>query len=479
MLIRDILDDLILWKNRPHHPLIISGMRQTGKTFIVKKFGREFYEHTVYIDFRARKSMHSVFDGDFDVDRMVLSITSAMPSVRFVKGKTLVIFDEIQDCPNARSSLKYWDSDARYDVIATGSFLSVRGFRAPYERGISVGYEEHLSMYPLSFREFLINTGIDISVLGYVNNAFEEGKKIEDGVHQSLRSFYLQYLIVGGMPEAVVAFFETHDINLVRRIQKRILKSLGDDFGRFRDSNGVVKVNESLKLRSEACLRSLPSQLAKEYKKFQYSLVEAKGNSPEKASGLEYLLDVGLAVRAYNTRELSFPLEGVKIDNEFKVFSVDTGLLVSQLGDDVPARILSGDLGAYKGAVAENMVASAFAVAGHPLYYYHAPSGSPELDFVFEDGEDITIVECKATNNRATSMKFVLANPKRFGFHKALKIADANVGGGDGFRTMPLYYLGFLRKKEKSFIVDTVDVSKLKFECDQDQEEGRKAPERG
>lgn len=479
MLTRDILDDLILWKNRPHHPLIISGMRQTGKTFIVKKFGREFYEHTVYIDFRAQKSIHSVFDGDFDVDRMVLSITSAMPSVRFVKGKTLVIFDEIQDCPNARSSLKYWDSDARYDVIATGSFLSVRGFRAPYERGISVGYEEHLSMYPLSFREFLINTGIDISVLDYVNNAFDEGKKIEDGVHQSLRSLYLQYLIVGGMPEAVAAFFETHDINLVRRIQKRILKSLCDDFGRYRDSNGVVKVNDSLKLRSEACLRSLPSQLAKEYKKFQYSLVEAKGNSPEKASGLEYLLDVGLAVRSYNTRELSFPLEGVKIDNEFKVFSVDTGLLVSQLGDDVPARILSGDLGAYKGAVAENMVASAFAVAGHPLYYYHAPSGSPELDFVFEDGEDITIVECKATNNRATSMKFVLANPKRFGFHKALKIADANVGGGDGFRTMPLYYLGFLRKKEKSFIVDTVDVSKLKFECDQDQEEERKEPERG
>lgn len=454
-------------------------MRQTGKTFIVKKFGREFYEHTVYIDFRAQKSIHSVFDGDFDVDRMVLSITSAMPSVRFVKGKTLVIFDEIQDCPNARSSLKYWDSDARYDVIATGSFLSVRGFRAPYERGISVGYEEHLSMYPLSFREFLINTGIDISVLGYVNNAFDEGKKIDDGVHQSLRSLYLQYLIVGGMPEAVAAFFETHDINLVRRIQKRILKSLGDDFGRYRDSNGVVKVNESLKLRSEACLRSLPSQLAKEYKKFQYSLVEAKGNSPEKASGLEYLLDVGLTVRSYNTRELSFPLEGVKIDNEFKVFSVDTGLLVSQLGDDVPARILSGDLGAYKGAVAENMVASAFAVAGHPLYYYHAPSGSPELDFVFEDGEDITIVECKATNNRATSMKFVLANPKRFGFHKALKIADANVGGGDGFRTMPLYYLGFLRKKEKSFIVDTVDVSKLKLVCDQDQEEERKEPERG
>lgn len=479
MLTRDILDDLILWKNRPHHPLIISGMRQTGKTFIVKKFGREFYEHTVYIDFRAQKSIHSVFDGDFDVDRMVLSITSAMPSVRFVKGKTLVIFDEIQDCPNARSSLKYWDSDARYDVIATGSFLSVRGFRAPYERGISVGYEEHLSMYPLSFREFLINTGIDISVLDYVNNAFDEGKKIEDGVHQSLRSLYLQYLIVGGMPEAVAAFFETHDINLVRRIQKRILKSLCDDFGRYRDSNGVVKVNDSLKLRSEACLRSLPSQLAKEYKKFQYSLVEAKGNSPEKASGLEYLLDVGLAVRSYNTRELSFPLEGVKIDNEFKVFSVDTGLLVSQLGDDVPARILSGDLGAYKGAVAENMVASAFAVAGHPLYYYHAPSGSPELDFVFEDGEDITIVECKATNNRATSMKFVLANPKRFGFHKALKIADANVGGGEGFRTMPLYYLGFLRKKEKSFIVDTVDVSKLKFECDQDQEEERKEPERG
>lgn len=265
------------------------------------------------------------------------------------------------------------------------------------------------------------------------------------------------------MPEAVDAFFRTHDVNLVRSIQKRILSSISDDFGRYRDRSGDERINESLKLRAEACLKSLPSQLGKEYKKFQYSLVEANGNSPEKAEGVEYLEDVGLVVRAYNTRELSFPLEGAKIATEFKAYAADTGLLVSMLGDDVPAKILLGDLSVWKGAVAENMVASAFHMAGRSLYYYHAPSGSPELDFVYEDGEDVTIVECKSTNNRATSMKFVLSNPKRFGSHKAVKIADTNTGSGEGFRTYPLYSLGFLKKEEKSLIVDTVDVSKLEF----------------
>lgn len=188
MLTRDILEDFRLWKNRPHHPLIISGMRQTGKTYSVLEFGRECYEHTVYIDLRAQKSIHSVFDGDFNVDSMVMGITAAMPGTRFVSGSTLLVLDEIQDCPNARSSLKYWDLDSRYDVIATGSFLSVKGFRAPYERGVPVGYEEHMQMHPLSFREFLINTGIDGSVLSYVGNALESGKTIDAPVHQSMRS---------------------------------------------------------------------------------------------------------------------------------------------------------------------------------------------------------------------------------------------------------------------------------------------------
>lgn len=444
MLKRDILNDLIVWKDRKHHPLILKGLRQTGKTFIVKLFGSKFYEHVVYVDLRANNTIHRAFDGDFSVDQMVLSITANIPTARFVKGKTLLILDEIQDCPNARSSLKYWDLDGRYDVIATGSFLGVKGFRTPYVRGVPVGYEEQIELYPLTFREFLINSEMDIKVLQYVEDSMKNGTKINEVVHESMRTLYLQYLIVGGMPEVCNIFFETHDLNAVRNAQQRILNSIKDDFGRYKDENGKDKINEVLKLRAEACLNSLPAQLAKEYKKFQYSLVNAKGNSPEKADGLQYLEDVGLVVKAYNTKELSYPLEGAKITSEFKVYVIDTGLLISQLGTDIPAKILEGNLSAYKGAIAENMVAVAFVHMGRKLYYYHAPSGSPELDFVYEDSEEVTIVECKSTNNKATSMKFVLANPKRFGTHKAIKFADANVGGGEGFKTYPLYALGFL-----------------------------------
>lgn len=462
MLKRDIWVKLMEWKNRKHRPLIIKGLRQTGKTFIVKEFGREFYKNVIYIDLRANKSVHSAFEGDFSVDKMVMSISATIPSARFLPGETLIIFDEIQDCPNARSSLKYWDIDGRYDIIATGSFLGVKGFRKPYVRGVPVGYEEQITLYPLSFHEFICNTGISEDIIEYVKTSLENHTVIEKTIHESLRSLYYQYLIVGGMPEAVSVFFERHDLNSVRDVQKRIISSIRDDFGRYIDKDGNDKINEVLKLRAGACLDSLPAQLSKEYKKFQYSLVNSKGYSPEKAEGLQYLEDVGIVVRAYNTREISYPLEGVKIHNEFKVFFIDTGLLVSQIGEDVAARILSGDISSYKGAIAENMVASAFAVNGLNLYYFHAPSGSPELDFLYEKNSDVTIVECKATNNRATSMKFVIAHPQKYGIHQAVKFSDTNVGVGDGFYTYPLYAVGFIEGNHKNNIIEPVDVAGLR-----------------
>ncbi len=461
MLQRDIINELVAWKERKHHPLVVRGLRQIGKTFIVKQFGQTNYENVVYLDLRANKSIHKAFDGDFDVDQMVLSITAADSTARFVPGKTLLILDEIQDCTNARSSLKYWDLDGRFDVICTGSFLGVKGFRSPYVRGVPVGYEEQITMYPLTFREFLVNTGMDEKVFDYVSKSLYQKTMIEQTVHESIRNLYLQYLIVGGMPEVVNTFFETHDLNQIRETQKRILQSIKDDFGRYKDKNGNDAINEVLKLRAESCLKSLPAQLSKEYKKFQYSLVDVKGHSPEKADGLDYLEDVGLVVRAYNTRELVYPLEACKISTEFKIFYIDTGLLVSQLGEEVPEKILSGDLSAYKGAIAENMVASSFAKNNMSLFYYHAPSGSPELDFLFEKDCEVGIVECKSSNNRATSMKYVLANAKKYGTHPAVKIADSNVGGGDGFDSYPLYALGFIPSKTKSKILPQIDVSKL------------------
>ena len=461
MLNRDIWDKLKEWKNRDHRPLVIRGLRQIGKTYIVKEFGKQFYKNTVYLDLRANHSVHSAFEGDFSVDRMVMSISAAIPSVRFLPGETLIIFDEIQDCPNARSSLKYWAIDGRYDIIATGSFLGVKGFRKPYERGIPVGYEEQITMYPLSFHEFICNIGISDEVYDYARKCIEDHETVEKTIHDSLRSLYYQYLIVGGMPEAVNDFFDKHDLNSVRDIQHRILSSIRDDFGRYKDDKGNDKINEVLKLRAEACIDSLPAQLSKEYKKFQFSLVNAKGHSPEKAEGLQYLEDVGLIIKAYNTREISYPLEGVKIPNEFKAFFIDTGLLVSQMGEDVPAKILSGDISSYKGAIAENMVASAFAVSGRKLYYFHAPSGSPELDFLFEKDGEAAIVECKSTNDRATSMKFVIKHPDKYGVHPAIKYSDTNVGIGNGFYTYPLYAIGFNDTKTID-IIPAVDVSNLK-----------------
>lgn len=463
MLKRSIMDELIAWKNRDHHPLVISGLRQTGKTFIVREFGRQFYSSVVYLDLRSDQTIHSAFAGDFDVDMMVLAITANNRKAHFIPHRTLLILDEIQDCPNARSSLKYWDIDGRYDVIATGSFLGVKGFRKPYVRGIPVGYEETIEMFPLTFKEFLINAGMAEDVWTYVDASLHNLTAVNQPIHESLRTMYLQYLIVGGMPEAVNIFFENHDLNAVRSVQKRILLSIKDDFGRYKDSAGNDRINETLKLRAEGCLDSLPAQLSKEYKKFKYSLVNTPGKSTDKAEGLQYLTDVGLVMKAYNLQEISSPLEGKKIPTEFKVFYIDTGLLISQLDDGTAARILSGDLSSYKGAIAENMVAAAFHSHHMKLYYYHAPSGSPELDFVVNwDGEPV-IVECKASNNRPTSMKYVIAHPEKYGRHKAVKIADANVGGGEGFITLPLYSLGFIKESAASVTAPVVNLRDLKI----------------
>ena len=224
MLRRAVWKALKEWKARPHHPLVLRGLRQTGKTFIVRAFGDAHYGNVVYLDLRANTAAHDAFAGNFDVDEMVLSITANVASAKFIPHDTLLILDEIQDCPNARSSLKYWDLDGRYDVIATGSFLGVKGFRQPYPRGIPVGYEEHLTMHPLSFGEFVENAGINPDVIAYAKSALAAREPILPAVHEGLRTLYLQYLVVGGMPEVVSRFFETHDLNAARDIQKGFLR---------------------------------------------------------------------------------------------------------------------------------------------------------------------------------------------------------------------------------------------------------------
>lgn len=393
---------------------------------------------------RSNIGIHECFNNNFNVDEMVLKISANIFNIRFVENDTLIILDEIQDCPNARSSLKYWDLDGRYDVIATGSFLGVKGFRNVYSRGIPVGYEEFMIMHPLSFKEFLVNIGIDNKIIDIVSNSINNQIKIDDAIHSSIRNLYYQYIITGGMPEVVSEFINNHDLNNVRRIQRSIIKSISDDFGRYVDSNGNNRINETLKLRANACLNSLPFQLSKEYKKFQYSLVNCKGHSPEKADGLEYLVDLGLVIKSNNVRELSYPIKAQAIDSEFKIYVADIGLLTSMFDELSLSNILNGDLSSYKGAIAENVIACSFETNNKKTYFYRNSTGSPELDFVYDNNGQVTVIECKSTSRRATSMKYVIANKKKYGEHRFIKISDTNIGHGDGFDTYPIYAMEFL-----------------------------------
>ena len=207
----------------------------------------------------------------------------------------------------------------------------------------------------------------------------------------------------------------------------------------------------------------MPAQLSKEYKKFQYSLVENKARSEDKADALQYLADLGLVIKSHNLREISSPLEGNRIEKEYKAFYGDIGLLTSQLGAESAEKILRAELGAYKGAIAENMVACGLFQNGHELYYFRGTSGSPEIDFVSVINDENTLIECKSTNGRATSMKYVLSKPEKYGRHPAIKISDTNVGEGDGFITYPLYYCGFIEKTISAGQLPAIDISSVKL----------------
>lgn len=431
MLRRKIESDLKKWKNdKNHNPLIIKGCRQCGKTYSVQKFARENYKNVVYLNFFQNPDYASVFSGSLEIDYLVMMISTMIgKNVNFEPKNTIIILDEIQECPEARTALKFFKMDGRFDVIGTGSLLGVKGYK---EKPVSVpvGYETVLEMYPLDFEEFLWANDISDEIIRILAECLQEEKTVPNPVHIKMRQLLLQYIAVGGMPAVVESFVHTKEMNTVLRLQKDIISSYEDDMVKYAEEKDKSLIKE--------CFQSIPKQLAKENKKFQYSVVK-KGSTSSKFMGcLQWIEDAGIIKRCYNLSITDLPLELNAIENIFKVYMCDIGLLVSMFEDGTQFDILSGNLSGYNGAVFENYLADIFIKMNRKLYYYHKDSGL-EIDFVTRYKKECVIVEVKKTTGNTKSARTILKHPEKYHVYHAIKLGDYNVAKENSILTLPLY----------------------------------------
>ena len=438
MLKRKIESKLIEWKNDPDRkPLIIKGCRQCGKTFSVLNFAKKNYKNVVYINFFETSSYKTAFHGNLNVDNIVLMLTAQMgDEAVFEEGKTVLILDEIQECPEARTALKFFKLDGRYDVLATGSLLGVSGYGKAIT-SIPVGYETIIDMKPLDFEEFLWANGITSQLIDLLKKSLEDETPVPEALHLRMRELLLQYTVVGGMPDAVNEFINSKQMNKVLQIQQNIVSSYEDDMVKYANQNDKPLIKE--------CFQSIPKQLAKENKKFQYSTIRKGSTATKYAGSLQWVEDAGIIARCHNLSITELPLDGNAEPDTFKVYMCDTGLFVSMLESGTQSDILQGNLFGYKGAIFENLIADIFNKMGRKLYYFHKDSGL-EVDFVIRYQGFCTLVEVKATNGNAKSTKTILNHPEKYHVSHAIKLGDYNIGRSGMLLTLPTY-MAFLLKQ--------------------------------
>ena len=445
---RKIYTQLLNWKNKQSHkPLIIKGLRQIGKTTIVTKFAKDNYQSVITLDFRKDLSLHQIFDGDFDIDEIIFALSLKYKTAKFVPYKTVLIFDELQDCPNARSSLKYFALDGRYDIICTGSLLGIKNYRVTNKqsRGIPVGFEEMIEMKPMDFEEFLWANSVNQEIIDTLYRSILGNTKINDFIHERMLDLFNKYICIGGMPEVVDTYIKTNNFNEVKKVQKRILMSFESDFGTHLNDNYEIVSDENARAKILSTFYSIPNQLAKDNQKFQYSTISKNAKARDYKSSVEWLENYGLISRCYNLTLPEIPFEFFKIEDSFKVFLNDTGLYIAMLEDNIPDLIINGKLKIAKGAIYENIVAETFSKLGRKLYYYRKDSGL-EIDFITEFNRQPVLVEVKAKNGHTKSAKEILENKVKYKIDTLIKLTANNISGNQTVLNFPYYLTLFLFK---------------------------------
>lgn len=428
---RIAIEELYKWKNSKHRkPLIIEGARQVGKTWLMKEFGRQAYEETVYINFDSNSKMADLFSTDLNTERLVLGLELYVGH-KINPDNTLLIFDEVQEVPRALASLKYFYEDApQYNIVCAGSLL---GIALHQGTSFPVGKVNFLKLYPLSLSEFLMATGQESFAELLKKQDYEMIKNFKQTYIEALKYYYF----VGGMPEAVQCFAENKDFGEVREIQKRILEAYEQDFSKHAPIEIVPRIR--------MLWNSIPSQLAKENKKFIYGLVREGARAKEYETAIMWLSDCGLVHKVSRVNAAGIPLKAYEDLKAFKLFLVDVGLLGCMVG--LRQRILlDGDelFAEFKGALTEQYVCQQLkTIKDLGVYYYTNDRGACEIDFIVDTGEKILPIEVKAeTNLRAKSLK---TYRDKFEPELSVRTSMSDYKKEDWLLNLPLYAIETIR----------------------------------
>lgn len=434
MLQRKANERFIQWKTQKNKKaLLVTGARQIGKTHSIREFARSNYKKILEINFIDTPSAMKIFDSDLDADTLITSLT-AFSQEELIPGETIVFFDEIQECPRARTAIKFLVEDGRFDYIESGSLLGVNYKEVP---SYPVGFEEVFQMFPLDFEEFCWANGVQKETVSYLKQCFDNKKPVTEAVHQKILQLFRYYVIVGGMPAVVQSFVDTHDIAKSVQLQKDILALYRQD---------ITKYSKNDKQRIKDIFDRIPSELNSKNKRFSLADINPNARMNRYESSFMWLADAGVTLPCYNVKELTLPLEPNELRNLMKVFMNDTGLLCAMSIGNIQFDILQGNLEVNMGSIVENVIAQELISNGFKLRYFDRKNLG-ELDFLIQKNNSLVALEIKSGKDyhRHAALQKILYN-EDWDINEGYVFCIGNIEIDGKTTYFPLYMIQFLKQ---------------------------------
>ncbi len=430
---RKAIEVLEAWKRKENkRALLVTGARQIGKTYIIREFGRSNYKHFAEINFITTPSAENIFAGDLDANTVIMNLTAFLGQP-LEKGKTLVFLDEIQECPRARTAIKFLVDDGRFDYIESGSLLGVNYKNVP---SYPVGYEEVLQMYPMDFEEFCIACGIQTETLNYLKECYDNLKPVSDSIHNTFLKLFRYYTLVGGMPDVVQLFVNTNDIAQVTARQKDIVLQYRQDISQYAISQKTKITN---------IFDNIPAQLDDKNRRFKLSSISSNARLRDYEDAFLWLKDAGVGLPCYN---LSAPVIPLKVNEQsrlFKLFLNDSGLLCSMCMENVQFEILQGNMSINMGSILENTFATQFTSNGFALRYMNK-NNVGEIDFVIQQSDHVMLVEIKSGKDYKSHAALTnFLKTKKWKLNKGLVFCSGNIEQKENVLYLPWYMISFVK----------------------------------
>ena len=433
MLYRKAYEKLREWKESDKKKaLCIFGARQIGKTTIIRHFGAENYENMVEINFVTDKGAAKIFDGPLDADTIITNLTAYVRKP-MEPGKTLIFFDEVQECPNVRTAIKFLVEDGRFDYIESGS---LSGAKYKTVKSLPVGFEEIYRMYPMDFEEFLWANGVQDATIQYLKTCMDTKATVLPALHETMTKLFYSYLVVGGMPDVVQTYVDTHNIGKVIAVQTSLLELYRQDISRYADGNEKIKI--------QAIFDAIPSQLNDKNRRFMVNSLAPTARLARYEDSFQWLSDAGVALTCYNVTEPQTPLKLNEKHSLFKLFMNDVGLLCAACMENVQFDLLSGNLDVNLGSILENIVAQQLKANGYDLFYFDAKKYG-EVDFVVSGGVHTRLIEVKFGNDyKKHSALDKIRSVSEWTFRDSIVLCKGNLEVADDVLYLPWYMMIFI-----------------------------------